>query len=164
MNRVNLQKLVLIFGLAGLVVVIASFILSLAPARKPQFSHPRIDISELRPGSFIEERLESSRVFILLDFDGQIHAYVVPYRDGAYWLPEFDWSRPAIPCASFGPDNTEGKLDKEGVFRCWLPDYGEFFRREHSWSYTGRKLGYRTADMRATNIEIDQDMVVLLEW
>jgi hypothetical protein len=44
MNRVNLQKLVLIFGLAGLVVVIASFILSLAPARKPQFSHPRIDI------------------------------------------------------------------------------------------------------------------------
>jgi len=161
MNRGNLQKLILIFGLGGLVVAITPFILSLVPAKKPQLAHPQIDISELRPGSFIEERLQSSRVFILLDFDAQIHAYVVPYRD---WLPEFDWSRPAIPCASFGPDNTDGKLDEDGAFRCWLPDYGEFFRREHSWSYAGRNLGYRTADMRNTNIEIDQNMVVLLEW
>ena len=62
MNRRNLHKLVLIFGLAGLVVAIAPFILSLAPAKKPQLAHLQIDISELRPGTFVEERLKSSRV------------------------------------------------------------------------------------------------------
>jgi len=164
MNRHNLQKVILVFGLAGLVWAIAPFILSLAPSKNPQLAHPQFDISKLRPGSFVEEKLQSSRVFILRDFDNQIHAYVVPYRDGAYWLPEFDWSRPAVPCASFGPDNNDGELVEDGAFRCWLPDYGEFFRREHSWSYAGRNLGYRTEDMKIANYEIEQDMIVLLEW
>lgn len=156
----------LIFGICLAVLVAASgfYILTLARNEKPQASHPSIDVSMLLPGLFIEEKLQSSRVFILRDFDAQIYVFVVPYRDGAYWLPEFDWTRPAIPCASFGPDNTDGELNVDGAFRCWLPDYGEFFRREHSWTYAGRNLGYRTADMKIARHEIGHDKIVLLEW
>lgn len=164
MNRRNLQKLVVVIGLAGLAAALALFDFSRGPGEGTQPTHLQVDISELRPGSFIEEQLESSQVFILRDFDSQLHVYVVPFRDGVYWLPEFDWSRPAVPCASFGPDNTDGKLDEEGAFRCWLPDYGEFFRREHSWSYAGKNLGYRTADMKIPNFEVNKDTIVLLEW
>jgi hypothetical protein len=163
MKRRYWSTLIFWICLVGLVAASGFYVLMLDRNEKPQASHPVIDISMLLPGSFIEEKLQSSRVFILRDFDAQIVVFVVPFRDGAYWLPEFDWTRPAIPCASFGPDNTDGELDVDGAFRCRLPDYGEFFRREHSWSYAGKNLGYRTADMKIARHEISHDKIVLLE-
>jgi hypothetical protein len=161
MNRRNLQMLLVTFALAGLAV---PFFASRVTNEKDRPPRPRIDITELQPGSFIEVKLQTSRVFVLRNFDNQIHVYTVPFWSGAYWLPEFDWVHPAIACANFGPDNTNGILTKGGAFRCRLPRYGEFFSREHSWSFSGENLGYRTADMKIADYEIDENAVFLAHW
>ena len=100
MNIRGPRKRMLVIGVAGLVVAIVLFVPTLNPDEKARLPRARIDVSELPPGAFFEEKLQSSRVFILRNFDRQFHVFVVPYREGAYWLLEFDWSRPAVPCAS----------------------------------------------------------------
>ena len=164
MRRHNLQTAAVIVGLTLFVVAAGLLFSSLARDGTERPERPRIDITALQPGYFIEQKLEVSRVFVLRDLDGQIHVFTVPFWDGAYWLPEFDWSLPAIACADFGPDTTEGKLIEDGAFRCRLPHYGEFFRREHSWSYSGENLGYRTADMKIAEHEVEQNVVLLPHW
>ena len=140
------------------------FLFSETANESTQSGSPRIDISGLQPGSFIEEKLTSSRVFVVRELNNELHVFTVPYWSEAYWLPEFDWAHPTVACADFGPDNSDGVLVEDGAFRCKLPDYGEFFRREHSWSYSGENLGYRTADMKVADYELDQDTVILSHW
>jgi len=164
MSRHKLQRPVVIAGLASLIAASVFFFSAPGPHQKDRPVSPRIDIATLRPGSFIEQELETSRVFVLRDFDSRIYVFTVPFWDGAYWLPQFDWSHPAIACADFGPDTTEGKMTEGGAFRCRLPHYGEFFRREHSWSYSGENLGYRTADMKIAEHEVDQNFILLPHW
>ena len=125
---------------------------------------PTIPLADLVTGSYVEIELASSRVFVLRDFDEQVYVFSVPYSDAAYWLPEFDWSHPAVPCAQFEPDNKDGLLIPDGKFRCVLPDYGEFFRYEHSWSYSGENQGYRTSDMKVADHEMTEDAVLLTRW
>jgi hypothetical protein len=142
--------------------VVVGFFLSTRTANEGiQSGFPRIDISALQPGSFIEEKLPSSRIFVVREFNNKLHVFTVPHWSDAYWLPEFDWAHPAVACANFGPENSDGVLVEDGIFRCEFPDYGEFFRREHSWSYSGENLGYRTADLKIADYEIDQDTVIL---
>lgn len=128
---------------------------------RPVAAPLRIDISAIRAGTFVERARRSSRVFVLRDFADQLHVFTVPFSDGAYWLPEFDWQHPGVPCADFGPDSKDGALVEGGGFRCRLPDHGEFFRYEHSWAYDGRNLGYRTADMKIAQYDIDRDVIIL---
>ena len=125
---------------------------------------PTISLADLETGSYVEIEIPSSRVFVLRDFDEQVYVFSVPYSDTAYWLPEFDWSHPAVPCAQFEPDNKDGRLIPDGKFRCILPDQGEFFRYEHSWSYSGKNQGYRTADMKVADHEITDGLIRLSRW
>ena len=81
MSRHNLQKQVVISGLALLTVALVLFLSSPGFHEKDRPASPRIDIATLRAGSFIEERLETSRVFVLRDFDGRIHVFAVPFWD-----------------------------------------------------------------------------------
>jgi len=164
MRRRRLQITAVIVGLAFIGVAAVLLFSSRDRVGTERPDRPRIDIAALLPGNFIEQKLDVARVFVLRDLDGQIYVFTVPFWDGAYWLPEFDWSHPAIACADFGPDTTEGELTEDGAFRCRLPHYGEFFRREHSWSYSGENLGYRTADMKIAEHEIDRNIVLLPHW
>jgi hypothetical protein len=161
------RSLKLILAISGLIVagvVLAPQLLTLMETRNAGSTRPSVVLSDLRTGFYVEVELPSSRVFVLRDFDDQIYVFSVPYSDTAYWLPEFDWSHPAIPCAEFAPDNKNGMLVVGGKFRCRLPDHGEFFRREHSWSYSGKNLGYRTVDLKIADHEITEDSVLLSRW
>jgi len=161
------RSLKLILAISSLIVagvVLAPQLLTLMATRNAGSTRPSVMLSDLRTGSYVEIELPSSRVFVLRDFDDQVYVFSVPYSDTAYWLPEFDWSHPAIPCAEFAPDNKNGMLVEDGKFRCRLPDHGEFFRREHSWSYSGNNLGYRTVDLKIADHEITEDSVLLSRW
>jgi hypothetical protein len=155
---------VLVAGLIGVVIVVAPNIATLIADRGSEPTQPRIDLDELATGSYVEIVLPTSHIFVLRDFDDQVHVFTVPFSDTAYWLPEFDWTHPAIPCAEFGPDNKDGKLIEDGKFRCRQPDHGEFFRYEHSWSYSGENLGYRTADLKEAKYELVGNTVLLKAW
>lgn len=163
MNR-KLAGAILAAVLIGAAVVYAPLLSTKFENANDEPEQPTISLAELETGSFIEVELRSSRVFVLRDFDNEIYVFSVPFSDSAYWLPEFDWSHPAVPCAQFEPDNKEGLLIPDGKFRCVLPDHGEFFRYEHSWSYSGDNQGYRTSDMKVADHEITDDSVVLLRW
>jgi hypothetical protein len=154
----------LLLGLIGIAIATASYFMTSIGEKKSKQIRPTIKLADLKTGSFVEVELPTARVFVLRDFDDQVRVFSVPYRDGAYWLPEFDWSHPAVPCAEFGPDNKNGLLIEDGAFRCRLPDQGEFFRYEHSWAYSGRNLGYRTADMKIANFEITDESIFLSQW
>lgn len=163
MNR-KLPGAILAAALIAAVVVYAPLIFKKFATANDEPGQPTISLADLATGSFIEVELRSSRVFVLRDFDNEIYVFSVPYSDSAYWLPEFDWSHPAVPCAQFEPDNKEDMLIPGGKFRCVLPDHGEFFRYEHSWSYSGDNHGYRTSDMKVADHEITDDSIVLLRW
>jgi hypothetical protein len=151
-------------GLVGAVIVSAPYWLPLAKFHSDKSLRPEVALADLKTASYVEVELETSRVFVLRDFDDQVYVFSVPYSNTAYWLPEFDWSHPAIPCAQVEPDHKNGMLVEDGRFRCVLPDYGEFFRREHSWSYSGKNQGYRTADMKIAKHELTDESILLSPW
>jgi len=166
-HAVNSRKAigaVLIIGLLGVGIVLLSFLATTLETGKDRSGRPGVTLADLKTGSFIEVELQSTRVFVLRDFDDQVYVFSVPFSDTAYWLPEFDWSHPAVPCAQFEPDNKNGLLVEDGMFRCVLPDNGEFFRREHSWSYAGKNQGYHTADMKIADYEMTEDSILLSPW
>ena len=151
-------------ALVGVGIVAAPFVSAILENATDEAAQPIVSLTDLTTGSFVEVELKTSRAFVLRDFDGQVYVFSVPYSDSAYWLPEFDWNHPAIPCAQFEPDNKDGLLIPDGKFRCVLPDQGEFFRYEHSWSYSGENQGYRTSDMRVADHEMTEDAVLLGRW
>jgi hypothetical protein len=157
----RIRTALLWFGLICVVVAAAPYLTNFVENRNGESMPPMVKLADLKTGSFVEIVLPASRAFVLRDFDDQVHVFSVPYSDTAYWLPEFDWSHPAIPCAEFSPDNKEGMLIKDGAFRCRQPDHGEFFRYEHSWAYSGRNLGYRTSDLKIPDFELTDDAIVL---
>lgn len=164
MYRRRLKVFLLVISLVGAGIVSIPYVSTLVERENARSTRPSVKLADLETGSFVEVKLPASRVFVLRNFDDQVYVFSVPYSDTAYWLPEFDWSHPAVPCAEFAPDNKDGMLVEDGRFRCRLPDHGEFFRREHSWSYSGENLGYRTADMKIADHEMTEDSVLLSRW
>lgn len=164
MTRRRVRVTLLVIGLVVAGIALSPYLSTLIETDDAGSTRPSVVLSELKTGSYVEVELPAARVFVLRDFDGQVYVFSVPYSDTAYWLPEFDWSHPAIPCAEFAPDNKDGMLVEEGRFRCRLPDHGEFFRREHSWSYSGKNLGFRTADLKIADHEMTEDSVFLSRW
>lgn len=164
MKRRSPKVILLIIGLIVAGVALVPQLLESIESHNAGSTRPSVVLSDLRTGSYVEVELPASRVFVLRDFDDQVYVFSVPYSETAHWLPEFDWSHPAVPCAEFAPDNKHGMLIEDGRFRCRLPDHGEFFRREHSWSYSGKNLGYRTADLKIVDHEITEDSVLLSRW
>ena len=162
MDRRRIEAVLLALVLIGVGILSAPYLSTLIETKNAGDARPEVNLEGLETGSFVEVELAASRVFILRDFDDQVHVFSIPYGDSVYWLPEFDWSHPAVPCAEFGPDNKDGMLVRDGAFRCRRPDQSEFFRYEHSWSYSGRNLGYRTADLRIANYEMTADSVLLM--
>lgn len=161
MSSREVKFVLLVLVLIGAGVATAPYLSTLLETTNDAESSPEVKLADLKAGSFVEIKFPASRVFVLRDYDEQVYVFTVPFSDSAYWLPEFDWSHPAVPCAEFGPDNKEGVLVRDGAFRCRRPDQGEFFRYEHSWSYSGRNLGYRTADMRVADFEeIDGSVLI----
>lgn len=164
MSRRNAGATILIIAVIAAGYVVAPRLAAFLNAPDEVRTAPTVRLADLAIGSFVEVELPASRVFVLRDFDELVYVFSVPYSDTAYWLPEFDWSHPAIPCARFEPDNKDGVLIPDGRFRCLLPDHGEFFRYEHSWSYSGENQGYRTSDMKVADHQMTEDAVVLTRW
>ncbi len=164
MKSHKLTGILIVVVLIGLGLASAPYLSDMAERSDDAPGQSVVSLTDLDTGSFVEVEMPASRVFVLRDFDDEIYVFSVPYSDTAYWLPEFDWSHPAIPCAKFEPDNKDGKLIPDGRFRCVLPDHGEFFRYEHAWSYSGKNQGYRTSDMKVADHDRTVDYIVLTRW
>lgn len=164
MNSRKLQATFLVAGIVAAGIAAISYVSTQIEKENVGPTRASVNLASLKTGSFVEIELPAVRVFVLRDFDELVYVFSVPYSDTAYWLPEFDWSRPAVACADFAPDNKDGMLIEDGKFRCRLPDLGEFFRREYAWSYSGKNLGYRTADMKIADYEISGEFVLLSQW
>lgn len=158
----NVKVVLIVFALIGFAFLAMWLMEKLAANDTPV--QPSVRLADLKTGTFVELELPASRVFVLRDFDNQLRIFSVPFSDSAYWLPEFDWAHPAIPCADFAPDNKDGMLLPDGQFRCRKPDQGEFFRREHAWSYDGKNLGYRTSDLKVPAYEVTEEALLITNW
>lgn len=164
MNSRRLQIALMMAGLVAIGIASIPYVSMLIEKKNAEPTRPSVNLADLKTGSFVEVELPSARVFVLRHFDDMVYVFSVPYSDTAYWLPQFDWSHPSMACADFAPDNEDGMLVKDGKFRCRLPDMGEFFRREYAWSYSGKNLGYHTADMKIADHEVIADTVLLSHW
>lgn len=120
-----------------------------------------VDLDEIAPGTFIEKGSEYNRYFVLRDFDGEVHLFTVPHRRKMYWIAEFYWSQPVMPCERFGPDAVGKDLIEGGMIRCHDPDMSDWFRRESVWDYSGKNMGERTEDMPEAQFEINGSLLVI---
>ena len=120
-----------------------------------------VDLDELAPGTFVEKGSEYNRYFVLRNFDGAVRLFAVPHRRDRYYIAEFYWSRPAMPCEQFGPDAVGNRLVEGGMIRCHDPDMADWSRRESVWDYSGTNMGERTEDMPEAKYEINGSLLVI---
>lgn len=152
-------------SLIGLVAITIPFFGSLGPNSQAVENARQlgitVDLDALSPGTFIEKASEYNHYFVLRDFNGEIRLFAVPHRRERYWIAEFNWYRPVIPCEKFGPDAEGSNLLKGGVFRCHDTDMSEWISKENVWDYSGKNMGERTEDMPEAQYEREGAILVI---
>ena len=120
-----------------------------------------IDLDELTAGTFLEKGSEYNRYIAVRDFDGEVHLFSVPHRREKYWIAEFSWSRPVMPCERFGPDAIGRNLVKGGMIRCHDAEMSDWSRTESVWDYSGKNMGERTEDMPEAQFEVNDHLLII---
>ena len=162
MKRRALSIAVLVMAVIGVGFVAVPFFGSLAPSERAESLVASINVRDMEPGTFTEADYHWWRVFALRDYDGELHVFAVPYRDGQYWLPDPNWDRPFYPCDEFGPDNDQGRLLEDGLFRCqanmyeWITESADF-----TWTYSGSNQGEFIEHMRAPEFSLSGPHIIV---
>ena len=122
MFRTTLILSVVFFALVGAVLISYPFIQSLNPNEKQVNELPRIDISRLESGRFVEAKGPRYSAFVLKMETGELRVFFVPIFEDKYKMPEPTWNRSIGSCQKFGPESDGDKLIPEGKFRCFDED------------------------------------------
>ncbi len=122
------------------------------------------DVSTLGRDSYLEvrDRNRDGAAFIVRDPQGAFRVFYVPMKGETYLLPDLYWYRSYVECEDFGPDNIEGNLLPDGVFRCRSWDEDTWYGRNNVWNYDGENLGPdspETEEMLRAKFEVDGDHI-----
>lgn len=100
----------------------------------------RTELAGLTPGKFrwvdSSATRYSHRFLVMREGNGVLHAYEVPYSQGAYALPVNRWWQVGVMCQDFGPDTDNGQLSAIGLIRCHDAKYESEVAWQ--WTYQGR--------------------------
>ena len=84
----------------GLLAFIYILIGSLNFENSDTSKYPHIDIGTLNTGETLEYQLSNHLVLITKN-DNNYSVVSFPGRNGTVYMPEFNWSRPMLPCKDF---------------------------------------------------------------
>ena len=145
----------------GLVAFTIPFLGSLAPTELASETTTRIDVSDLASGTYREFGPAYRRYFLLRDFDGQVRLFAVWRATEGYLLADRRWEFANYPCANFGPDSTENRLEENGAFRCRDEEMPDWYRANLVWDYSGENVGQSVEDLPEEDYELHGDSLVL---
>jgi len=87
----------------GFIGSLTPLIASLSPNESILDSKPTINIDGLESVGIIDAFIYPYHVFVvkLNDPTNPYSVFAIPYKEGKYYLPEFGWNRPNLPCSNF---------------------------------------------------------------
>ena len=145
----------------ALFVVSTPFFKSLLPNDASLNAQPHFDLSNLDVGKTIEYSTALNRIFItkMGASRDQLVVLSIPTRYSLFLLPEFDWSRPVLPCKSFVQDYGFQCLDEYDNRLLWY----HFMKWDNSGKYIGEnKWGVHIPDFSTPKYKIQGRYLILL--
>ncbi|WP_163834007.1 hypothetical protein [Spartinivicinus ruber] len=149
-----------IIAVTGLMFARLPFIYSLKPNAKADAALPRIDVSDIKPGTYIflphpiYGELYSGyswSVMIYRKHDGTVKAWDLTTRNGAVGMPDLHWWRPFYDCKQFGPTVINGEVQENLPIQCHDADIpSNWWANEWRWNISGKNLGKMMSDLNET--------------
>lgn len=134
MNKKLLKFSTIALICVGMFAACSPFISSLNPSDKQINKALHVDVSVLATGETQIYDSEGVKIYITkLSEKDEYSVVSIPYINGVYRMPEFDWTRPLLPCSDFG-------IIEVGRLGC-KDNASEFWWSYMQWSVTGEYLG-----------------------
>jgi hypothetical protein len=133
MNHKRLLIIALaVMMLTGTALASVPFIASLAPSAKARAdARIWIEVSSIPIDGALEVDGHLRNLLLVRNPDPK--AFLMPYWDAAYRLPDLTWEPAWVPCRTFEIEN--------GEFRCTDPDLPEAWREQAQWDLDGKNSG-----------------------
>ncbi len=166
MNRKKtLTAIVVLLSMFGMAFVATPFFSSLQPSKKANSALPRVDVSNIEPGSFeiIDHPLYEDifngfgwGLIILRSAEGKFYFWDVPTKEGAVGMPDLLWVRPFYLCQMFGPTIENGIVDESKPIVCHDEDLpSKWWAERWRWDIRGKALDPMMEDLRTTRGILD---------
>jgi hypothetical protein len=146
MYRKALSYSLLVIFIVGVVYILVPFTSSLQPSADALNKAPHLDLSSVKKGQRSEFKVPHFKIYISKLGNSKINAVAIPFRDGAYQLPEFNWQRPLLPCKSFIQDFGYQCLDVIDNKLVWYSYM--------KWDNNGNYIGENKWDKKIPNLLI----------
>ena len=151
--RSFLRSATTIFVGIGLLAFIYILISSLSVDNSETNKYPHIDISKLDTGETIQYQL-ANHLILITKTDNDYSIVSFPGKNGTIYMPEFDWSRPVLPCNDF--------IQPDG-FQC-LDEYkyrdGVVWWNYMKWDKSGKYIGEYKSDRKIPDLMIPRYKIV----
>lgn len=135
---------------------------SLSPSAQAKAALPKVGTRNLPIGHAQVVEWQGLKVFIYRTSPTALRVFGIPFRDGAYFMPDIRWGRAILPCAQFRtPIDNSGTVDLNGNFSCDDPRYSEWWHRELRWSINGKRLGQYVEDLMTPRYQLVDEYVIL---
>lgn len=149
-------------GVTGLLIAMLPFVASLAPGPRAKNALPAIDVSQLLPGQYVVHDAHLEKLFVVRTPWNEIKVYGVPFTHGHYLMPDLNWWKGFMPCRSFGPELSNGRLEAGAVFRCWDKDKQEpWWTETLVWDLHGKNKKGVVPDLLAPRYEVAGDKLII---
>ena len=152
----------------GIVFTAIPFIKALNPSANAGSTLLQINISNMKPGSFLvqEDPMRGyfkAQYLIIKNYGNEIYVYRVPVREGQAMLPDISWWRWGALCQNFSPDMEGDSIKANGYIQCQdknRPDMANS-TEEWKWTYSGKNMGKYTSDMDVPKYTIENGYIVI---
>lgn len=160
----------LVTALVGVALSFVPFALSLQPSERADAALPRIDVSNISPGTYKlvtpEDAFETfngfkQSVYFLRTKDGNLRAWAVYARNGEVGMPDYHWWRTYFSCKEFGPDLKDGVIDEKSLIQCHDKDLYQGQVEYWRWQLNGKAVSQYVDDMQPANGVIEGEYFVL---
>jgi len=126
-----LQIAVTIAACLGLAFACSPFIASLFPSDAAKAKDSvKVPLSALKEHEATEVDWHGYKVFVVNT--PEVNAFLMPYWDDAYRLPDPTWEQPLVPCKTFTMSND--------LFSCADTDLHPNWQRATQWDFSGNTI------------------------
>jgi len=136
----------------GALFAAVPFVSSMSPSLKVrEDARLRVDISRIPENGALELDWHGYKVFLVRQ--PALTAFLMPYWEGSYWLPDPTWERAYIPCEKFSIGNLG--------FSCIDPKLHENWRENAQWDLTGKTSSHWMPDLETAPYKIEGKYIVI---
>tara|TARA_B110000116_G_scaffold212456_1_gene188416 strand:+ start:18 stop:506 length:489 start_codon:yes stop_codon:yes gene_type:complete len=160
MRKKIILRITISMLLLGGIATCTPLFISLAPNSTQLNKMPHIDVSRLPVGESILYKAKNRHLFITKHSEEpDISVVSIPFWNGLYRLPEFDWDRPVLPCKDFGAK----KGDKLGC----RDNESEYWWSYMHWGTNGKyldeyKRGGQIPDLQKSKFTYKNGKVIIM--